>query len=104
MVWSYVLFAENYDNPHASRREAIEDFSAYAVDTVVGNDSILDIARQIQQTGIKDVDALHMACAVYAGCDYFVTCDDRMLKYKGGQISVIDPIDFIKIWEGRVRP
>jgi len=49
---------------------------------------------------ITRADSLHIACAIYAKCDYFISTDDRILKYKDNKIMIIDPIDFIKIWEG----
>ena len=29
----------------------------------------------------KDKDALHLASAVYGGCKYFITCDDKFIKH-----------------------
>ena len=100
MVWSYVLFIENYDNPFESRREAITDFSKNAVDVILENDTILAKAKEICGTGVKEKDSLHIACAIFGGCDYFITTDDRALKYRDDKIRIIDPIQFIKAWEG----
>jgi len=58
-------------------------------------------AKEIKSSGLKEKDALHIACAVYANCDYFISTDDRILKYETDLINIIDPIDFIKVWEGR---
>jgi predicted nucleic acid-binding protein len=33
--------------------------------------------------GIKAMDALHLASAESANCDFFCTCDDRFLKRAG---------------------
>jgi hypothetical protein len=43
--------------------------------------------RDIQSTGVKTADTLHVACAISAGCDYFITVDDRMLKYRSEKLS-----------------
>ena len=51
-------------------------------------------------TGIKDADAAHIACAIQANYDYFLTTDNRVLKYRDEKIEVINSVDFIKILEG----
>jgi len=60
---------------------------------------ILKISNEIQKTGIKNSDSLHLACAIFSKCDYFITVDKRILKFAGNEITVCNPIDFINIWE-----
>ena len=50
-------------------------------------------------TGIKSADAAHIACAILAECDYFLTTDDRVLKYKSDRIKIMNPVEFLKILE-----
>lgn len=95
-----ILLYENDNNPFEARRQAILDFSKHAVDIISTNKMILQKANEIRSIGIKEKDSLHIACAIYAKCDYFISTDDRILKYKDDQISIIDSIDFIKLWEG----
>ena len=38
------------------------------------------LAEQIQEKGIAAMDAVHLAVASSAGADFFVTCDDRLLR------------------------
>ena len=59
----------------------------------------LPIANSIMKTGIKASDAAHVACAILAGCDYFVTTDNRFLKYKTDHIKLVNPIEFVTEWE-----
>ena len=33
-----------------------------------------------------DADATHIACTISAGCDFLMTTDDRMLKYRDEMI------------------
>lgn len=99
-VWSFILLFENANNPYEARREAILDFSKLAVDIISANQIVLQKANEIKSAGLKEKDALHIACAIYAECDYFISTDDRILKYKDDKINIIDPIDFIKVWEG----
>ena len=41
------------------------------------NDDIKKRAKALIKTGIKPVDALHLASAEAARADYFCTCDDK---------------------------
>ena len=52
------------------------------------------------KTGIKMKDAYHIACAIHSRCDYFLTTDDRLLKYHTNEIQMLNPIDFIRRLEG----
>ena len=56
-------------------------------------------ANRIRKTGVKNVDSLHLACAINAKCDYFLSVDNRILKYPTDAISLCNPIDFLKVWE-----
>lgn len=47
-------------------------------------------------TGVKGMDALHVACTVLAGSDYFITTDDRLFKYQTEKIQVVTPGEFIR--------
>ena len=96
LAWSYMLNFENSKNTNVAKRNAILEFSKIAKQLVVETENILKNANDIKKTGIKDIDALHIACAIEAECDYFVTTDDRVLKYSSEKISILDPIDLIK--------
>jgi predicted nucleic acid-binding protein len=50
-------------------------------------------------TGIKHKDAIHLATAIIAEADYFISTDKRVLKYKSEKIRTINPIEFISFWE-----
>ncbi len=51
------------------------------------------------KTGIKEMDALHIAAAIIGKADYFITTDVRLSKYKTNEINIINPIDFVRILE-----
>ncbi|MEC4812312.1 MAG: PIN domain-containing protein [Scytonema sp. PMC 1069.18] len=52
--------------------------------------------EQLEQLGIKAMDALHVACAEASNCDYLVTCDKRLInRAQGLTIKVMNPTDFI---------
>ncbi|MFZ3091880.1 MAG: PIN domain-containing protein [Nitrospirota bacterium] len=35
---------------------------------------------KLESKGVKPRDALHIACALEAGADYFLTCDDKLIR------------------------
>ncbi len=66
--------------------------------TYVSEDSsakVKELAEDIMKTGVKLMDACHVACAIIAGCDYFISTDKRLLKYKTTDIRMVNPIDYI---------
>ena len=45
-------------------------------------------------------DATHAACAIYAECDYLLTTDTRFQRrYKGGEVKILNPLEFVQIVE-----
>ena len=70
----------------------------YSKTDIEEDEKLVDIATRVNQHGIKKMDSLHMACAITAGADYFLTTDDEILKraihIQG--IRITDPIGFIK--------
>ena len=53
---------------------------------------------KIMSTGIKTNDAYHVASAILANCNYFISVDDRLLKYNSDDIILVNPIEFVKIF------
>lgn len=66
------------------------------------SDKVNSLAIEIMKTGVKTADAHHVASAIIAGCDYLVTTDDRLLIFKSNQITILDPVDFIKKVGGNI--
>jgi predicted nucleic acid-binding protein len=98
---SFMLFYEINDNPEPAKKEHILNFiKKYAsvhVD-IEQIDEITIIRDKIMLTGVKLKDAFHLACAIFAECDYFITTDKRLLKYQDNRINLVNPIEFIKLW------
>jgi len=99
LIYSYVCFYENNINPFENKKLSILEFSKNAKYYIVENHGILLTANKIIQNKIKTLDALHLSCAINAKADYFITVDDAILKYKTNEISIFDPIEFIKYWD-----
>jgi len=104
LACSYMSIYENNDNPHEERRFSIADFLNCA-SLFVDYDKAEKVetkAVEIMEHHIKNKDALHIACAIEAGCDYFITTDDNLIKrYAGKEIIICNPVDLIKILEGQ---
>ena len=94
LVTSYVLDFENSNNRSIQKRMAIEKFMKDYATLYVSNkhsDKFAEIADSIMETGVKEKDAYHVACALMAECDYFVTTDDRLLYYRPPGFTVVSP-------------
>ena len=103
LVGSYVLDYECSCNPFEIRRSFIKDFMSKNIKLYVGaerDDIITQMAKIIMGTGVKEKDAYHLAAAMYSDCDYFLTTDRRLLKFKNNRINMINPIDFVEEMEG----
>ncbi len=101
LVWSYILEFENEQNPFEFRRDTIIKWKNVVDSIVYETEEILLLAEEMYEKEIKVKDALHISCAVYAKCKYFLTTDKRLLKkareIKG--IKIINPIEFVREME-----
>ena len=102
LVVSYISRFENVTNPHITRKNAISAFFRNAKIYVDHSyaESIEKNARDIMKSGVKEKDALHIACAIEGKCEYFITTDGRVLRYLSPQIKISGPIDFLRELEG----
>lgn len=107
LVWSFMLKDENSGNPYTNRREYVEMLSNACLELVGPDIKIKEIANKIMEaSNAKTKDSLHLACAIYSGCDCFLTCDGRFIKTINanmnsissiiGNIKIMNPIDFLR--------
>ena len=102
LVTSYMLEFENGKNRFSHTRLAILEFMNTNESYYVGiekDEEAKKIAESIMKTGVKSMDALHVACAILAGSDFFITTDDRLLKYQTEKIQIVTPGEFIRRME-----
>ncbi len=100
LVCSYMSIYECSMNPYTMRKNSIMDFMENNTDIFVSDEYKIDIekcAANIMNTGIKFKDACHVASAIFAKCDYFISPDKRLLKYHSDDIVLLSPVDFITI-------
>lgn len=93
----YILMYENSRNPFTNRRISIANFlkNAVGVVDIDKSEEVVSLATKIKATGIKSKDSLHIASAIIAECDYFITTDYRLLKYHTEKIKMKSPAEFI---------
>jgi predicted nucleic acid-binding protein len=96
LVWSFVLDYENNSNPFEERRCNIAVWKKLSFTDCNLCDKIIKTAEELQMTGLRQKDASHIACAIYAGADFFVTTDKKILNKQVNNIELINPIDFVR--------
>ena len=102
--WSFVLDYENSRNPFPERRAFVQHLSQICENTIEPNEAIKQLGQDLtHKHGVRGRDALHLACAEWAGCHYLVTCDDRLIKQsqrlrQTGNLTlqVLNPIDLLR--------
>jgi predicted nucleic acid-binding protein len=80
LVSSEILLAEIVETFDLERREMTLGILDIAGETIIVNRKIEERAREIEKSGIKAMDALHLASAERGRAEYFCTCDDKLLK------------------------
>ena len=99
---SYMSNYECSKNPYIMRRETILSFMETYTKVYISEksqDAVETEAEAIMETGVKFKDACHVAAAIYGTCDYFISTDDRLLKYQSDKIILLSPIDFVSLKE-----
>lgn len=95
LVSSVVLIYENSRNRSPLRRRWVEQCLAMASQLQKVDQEVTQRAKILESQGLKPVDALHVACSEMAGCDYFLTCDDRLMRRYTGALQVMNPVSFV---------
>lgn len=104
LFWLFMLEYENSLNPHEERKEWAALLSGLCVSTIGPSPRILTTARGLTKSvELTPRDALHVACAEIGECDFFVTCDDDLIRmvHKGKQgprlkVKTLNPVEFIR--------
>jgi len=101
LAWSYILDYENAASPFDERRSAISSWKRRATVDVIETPALLDNAKALVALGVRGPDALHVASAVQAGCEYFITTDDNLLRKlsRYTRLLAVDPTAFVRMTE-----
>ena len=99
LIGSDVLLFEAARTPQPVRKRYAFAVLSRAKQFVPLESGVVERARIFQSSGIKPVDALHLASAVEAKADYFCTCDDKFLNRAKAvdtlQTKVVSPLELI---------
>lgn len=99
LVSSFALVFAAEQIPISERRAYILDALSEADLFIARNQSIEEQAQEFVKSGIKPLDALHLAAAVAAQADYFCTCDDRFLRRakeaETASTKVVSPLELV---------
>ena len=98
LAWSYILDIENNMNPFEMRKSQIGEWKKYATIHLSESSQIIENAKKIGKMGIRNKDALHIACAIIAKCKFFLTTDDKILNkhHLIDKVRIVDPTCFIR--------
>jgi predicted nucleic acid-binding protein len=105
LVWSFILDFENNANPYDNQKESIAEWKQISCENVTAEMAVLERARDVAAIyRVKPKDAIHIASAIFAHCDYFLTTDRQLLKKVSSlkEIRTVNPIDFIQILEDKL--
>jgi predicted nucleic acid-binding protein len=80
LVKSDILDFEISKIPDTERKKKVVSFLDLAESSIHVDSGITKRAKDIRALGIKDVDAMHIACAENAQVDIFLTTDDGIIK------------------------
>ena len=96
LVWSFIIHYENNDNPFVDKKKQIALWESKSARIVTFNHEIQLQAENIMKLGIKTKDALHIACAISANADAFITTDRKLLNKQVDGITITNPMDFVR--------
>lgn len=88
LLSSEVLLFEIDRIPNQYRKGQATEMLKLATHVIELNDEIEAQADKLVKTGVKPLDALHLASASWAKVDYFCTCDDKLLKKRNTLKSI----------------
>jgi len=98
LVISDATLYENNRNPFLERRLWIAHYCKLASKILSLDETILKRAKELEPYQIKNIDAIHIACAEKLKTDYFLTCDDRLInRYNrmDQKVIVINPATLV---------
>ncbi len=99
LVSSDALLLEIGRIPDHSRKTDALNVLNIAKETVELTPEIETLARRFGTSGLKTLDALHLAFASTSEVDYFCTCDDKFLKkakrFSNLRTKVVSPTELV---------
>ena len=100
LIWSFMHEDENLLCPFPERKIAVSRIASLCKAIIGPDKKIHGRAKSLQQEGrLSSKDAVHVACAEFAECGYFLTCDDELIK-RSARLSlglrIMNPVDYVR--------
>lgn len=96
---SAALDFENGLNPDPTRKERVRILLSRLGPVHPASKAIFGRASELKVAGLKDIDALHLAFAETQNAEYFITCDDEILRTSRRillPMKVCNPVKFVE--------
>ena len=100
LIISDILIYENNKNPDFERKRRISSYFKLANEFIKIDENDCISAKFLKELGFDDIDALHIVLAEKSKVDYFITCDDKIVKiYKKNKkeinVKIISLLEFV---------
>ena len=99
LVWSFMLSLENDRNPFEEKRRHIAPWRNLALVYIPAMPEVRILADSLlKDFRLQSADSAHLACAIHAKAEYFMTTDLKLLRSTRDctAIKVINPVDWFK--------
>jgi hypothetical protein len=100
LIWSFMHEDETLLCPFPERQEFALELATLCQIRVGPEDAIYSLAQELMQQGkFSAKDILHVACAGYAQANFFLTCDDALMRQAKKltlACEVMNPVDYIR--------
>ena len=97
LINSSVVAFENHFNPYPERKDWVQRCLALSKEMIRLDFTIIERGKALESKGIKPIDAIHLACAESAKVDFFLTCDDKIVKKSlNEKLRVVNPLEFVQ--------
>jgi hypothetical protein len=100
LIWSFMHEDETLLCPFPDRQTFAFELSTLCPVRVGPEKLIYTLAQTLSQKGkFSAKDILHVACAAHAQANYFITCDDALLRQAKKldlSLLILNPVDYIR--------
>lgn len=100
LIWSFMHEDETILCPFPARKHEALRLATLCKVRLGPEEEIYTLANTFQKAGnLSAKDAVHLACAVHSKANFFLTCDDRLLKSARKLAlvpKILNPVDYIR--------
>ena len=100
LIWSFMHEDETVLCPFPERRDESNRLAKICKVRIGPKKEIYNYAKSFcQKFNLPAKDAIHLACALFCKADFFITCDDNLIKCAKNLdigIKIVNPVDFIR--------